>query len=214
MPFKTEDAIRRWFSAAEELGEYIGIRFGYIPPSGREPEWTFLPHSHFDGIGGLAELLRRRDAELARLPQIKHPAPPSLFPLLRMLPRYLTPRHRLKWVTLEGQPEPSSSTRPPPACAWQVFDERTTMRVRRVCRNESVTVNSFLLKHLTKASRPSLQDQSALVPWVIPVNLRGKGIRPRDLENHSSYVCLRGWRPAEETRGEVTTNSPPCLRPV
>jgi hypothetical protein len=190
MPFKTEDAIRRWFSAAEDLGEYIGIRFGYISPSGGEPEWTFLPHSEVDGIGGLAQLLRRRGADLSSLPQLKHPAPFSPFALVRLLPKYFGPRHRLTWIQLEGQPQPSSHTRPPSALAWHVFDERTTMSVRRVCRRASVTVNSFLLKHLTKAIRPSLQDQSALVPWMIPVNLRGKVFRQHDVENHSSYICV------------------------
>lgn len=191
MSGKATDVIRRWFSAAEELGEYIGIRFGYVPPAGGDPEWTFLPHSKVDGIGGLAELLRRRGAELPRLPQLRHPSTPSLLPLLRVLPKYLVPRQRLTWVQLEGEPKPSGNAQPPPACAWQVFDERTTMRVRRVCRKESVTVNSFLLKHLTKAIRPSLQDQSALVPWMIPVNLRGKVSRERDVENHSSYVSVK-----------------------
>ena len=54
-----------------------------------------------------------------------------------------------------------------------------------------MTVNSFLLKHLTKAIRPYLADQSSIVPWMIPVNLRGKVDRGRDTANHSSYVGVR-----------------------
>jgi hypothetical protein len=71
------------------------------------------------------------------------------------------------------------------------MDEYTTMQVRRVCRKLGVTVNSFLLKNLTKAIRPFLADQSAAVPWMIPVNLRGKILRARDTENHSSYVGVK-----------------------
>ena len=65
------------------------------------------------------------------------------------------------------------------------------MQVRQACRKTGVTVNSFLLKHLTKAIRPYLEDQSSMVPWMIPVNLRGKVIRDRDTANFSSYVGVR-----------------------
>src|ERR1043166_7061003 len=83
----TTDPIAPWFIAAEELGEFIGIRFGRVPPEGTEPEWMFLRHTDFDGIGGLAELLRRRGAHLPRLPQIKHPSPPSWLSLRRVPPK-------------------------------------------------------------------------------------------------------------------------------
>src|ERR1043165_2317609 len=56
----TTDPIAPWFIAAEELGEFIGIRFGRVPPEGTEPEWMFLRHTDFDGIGGVAALLRAR----------------------------------------------------------------------------------------------------------------------------------------------------------
>lgn len=51
----TSDPISPWFVAAEQLGEFIGIRFGRVPPGQAEPEWFFLRHTDFDGIGGLAE---------------------------------------------------------------------------------------------------------------------------------------------------------------
>ena len=35
------DSINLWFLAAEELGEYIGIRFGQIPPGATEPNGLF-----------------------------------------------------------------------------------------------------------------------------------------------------------------------------
>jgi hypothetical protein len=181
-----------WFIAAQELGEYIGIRFGRIAPGSSKPEWIFLLHTEFDGIGGLAEILRRRGAELGRLLQLKHPSPPSWLPLLRAAPAYLKPRRRLKWISLDRGPAlGANEPQPPPAVAWHVFDHAMTLQVRRVCRKAGVTVNSFLLKNLTKAIRPFLEDQSSVVAWMIPVNLRGKVTRPRDTANHSSYVGVR-----------------------
>ena len=188
---QTDDSIVRWFLAAEELGEFIGIRFGQLPRESQEPQWIFLRHAHFDGIGGLADILRRRGANLARLPQIKHPSRPSWLPLLRTLPRFLSPRHRIKWRQLDGASSVSTSATPPAAVATHAFDELATTRIRRVCRKAGVTVNSFLVKHLTKAIRPFLEDQSSIVPWMIPVNLRGKVDRARDTVNHTSYVGIK-----------------------
>jgi len=185
------DAISSWFIAGEQLGEYIGIRFGRLAPGASDPEWMFLRHTDFDGIGGLAEILRRRGAEVDRLPQIKYPLSPSRRFLLRALPQYLSRKRRLAWRPLERGPAQNSHPQPPSAVAWHLFDEGATTRVRRVCRKGGVTVNSFLLKHLTKAIRPFLADQSSVVPWMIPVNLRGKVDRGRDTANHTSYVAVR-----------------------
>ena len=186
------DPISPWFLVCEELGEYIGIRFGRVAPGTTEPEWMFLRHIDFDGIGGLAELLRRRGAEVPRLPQIKHPAPASWWALVRALPKFLKPRQRVRWGRLDrGQVLTSTKEMPPPAVAWHVFDEATTTQIRHVCRKNGFTANSFLLKHLTKAIRPFLQDESSVVPWMIPVNLRGKVFRDRDTANFTSYVGVK-----------------------
>jgi hypothetical protein len=191
MPRPSTDAIAAWFAAAEALNEYIGIRFGHVQENAVEPEWTFLRHVDYDGIGGFAELLRREGAQLPRLPQIKHPCAASWLALLRALPRYAGPRHRVRWAPIPGTSAPGTSIQPPTAVAWHLFPENTTTRIRLACRKASVTVNSFLLKHLTKAIRTFLEDQSTDVPWMIPVNLRGKVDRGRDTANHTSYVAVR-----------------------
>ncbi|MGD0614268.1 MAG: hypothetical protein ABSA69_02365 [Verrucomicrobiota bacterium] len=175
----------------EELGEFIGIRFGRLAPGATEPEWMFLAHTKFDGIGGLAEILRRRGAKVESLPQIKHPADPSWFSLLRALPRFLSRRRRVKWGFPGRGSGQSDSLKPPTAVAWHLFDERVTDQIRSVCGDAEVTVNSFLLKHLTQAIRPFLKDQSSVVPWMIPVNIRGKVDCGRDTAVHTSYVGVR-----------------------
>jgi NRPS condensation-like uncharacterized protein len=94
---------------------------------------------------------------------------------------------------LEQNGRVETAAQPAPAVAWHVFDEATTARIRQFCRGDGVTVNTFLLKHLTTAIRPFLEDQSAVVPWMIPVNLRGKVVRDRDTANYTSYVSVKVW---------------------
>jgi hypothetical protein len=83
--------------------------------------------------------------------------------------------------------------------AWHVFDEPTTLRTRQACRKSGITLNSFLLDKLTKAIRPHLDDPDSMVPWMIPVNLRGKVVRERDTANYSSYISVK-IRPREKVQ--------------
>jgi hypothetical protein len=191
MPRPVNDPIASWFIAAEQLGEFVGIRFGRVGRGMTEPEWMFLSHTEFDGIGGLAELLRRRGAQLERLPQIRYPLSPSWSCILRALPSYMKPRRPVKWRPLKRGAVTSTSSQPPVAVAWHVFEEGATTQVRRVCRKAGYTINSFLLKHLTKAIRPFLEDESSVVPWMVPVNIRGKVDRGRDTDVHTSYVGVK-----------------------
>ncbi len=184
------DAMKQWFLAAEELGEYIGMRFARIAPGTTEPEWMFPRHADYDGVGWFGDNLRRNGVVLERLPTIRHPAAPPRLALLRILPSYLRPRHRLKWRPLECSSTAHNGSEPPPAVAWHLFDEEATTQIRHVCRKVQVTMNSFLLKHLTKAIRPFLEDQSSAVPWMIPVNVRGKVKEVRDTANYTSYVRI------------------------
>ena len=192
MKKKVRDPIAPWFMAAEALGEYIGIRFGRIAPGQTDPEWTFLRHAEFDGIGGLAELLRRKGAALGALPQARHPAAPSILPLLKMAPKFLLPHQRVKLRPVSGNRKLSNPLEPARAVAWHVFDAPTTWQVtRQAFRRSGITLNTFLLDNLTKAIRPYLANPDSMVPWMIPINLRGKVIRENDTSNYSSYVSVR-----------------------
>lgn len=165
MPEDTSfDAIKTWFWSLEETGEFIGIRFGRIPPGQSQPEWKFMPHTDVDGIGGFAQMLRKKGVRVPQLPQIKHPAPPSPLAALKSAPKFLLPQRKLAWRGISGPTKTSDAKTPPPAVAWHVFDEASTLAIRRFCRKSSITVNSYLLRQLSKAIRPSLQDQSAIIP--------------------------------------------------
>ena len=183
--------MKQWFLALEEQGDFIGMRFGRQAPGATEPEWVFPRHCDFDGVGWFAHNLRENGVVMDRLPTIRHPAEPSKLAALRNLPKYLKPRHRLKWGPIERGSAPGDASKAPQAVAWHLFDEKATTQIRHVCRNVEVTVNSFLLKHLTKAIRPSLQDQSAAVPWMIPINVRGKVKEDRDTAVYTSYVRVK-----------------------
>lgn len=188
---RARDPIKPWFQASEDLGDFVGIRFGRLASGMSEPEWFYRSHADYDGIGGFADILRGRGARLGPLPEIPHPVEPSWRYFLESVPAYLQPRERVVWRERFPHTHPSVSTSPPEAVAWRIFSEEESSTIRRNCHSAGVTVNSYLLKRLSDAIFPSLAEGSDFLPWMIPVNLRGKVTRKRDTENHSSYVRIR-----------------------
>jgi hypothetical protein len=185
---RDRDPIKPWFQAAEQLGDYVGIRFGRIAPGKASPEWFYRSHADYDGIGGFAELLRNSGAKVDALPTIPHTIKQTWGPFIRSLPEYLQPRDRVIWNRSFQVTATPIADCPPAAIAWYVFDEATTARIKNHCRENGYTVNSFLLKNLSAAIFPDLAAKSKTIPWMVPVNLRGKVDRERDTENHVSYV--------------------------
>lgn len=184
------DPIRPWYEANQRVGDYSMIRFGHLRPGATELDWISIPHSEFDGIGGFTHLLREKGVPMDTLPENPHPSEPSWWPFLRSIPKLLGPRRRLSWKPLEQGPPVAPGALPDPVLAWHVFDEDETRRLREAARAESVTLNSLLMKHLDSVLRQDLVESGAAVPWMVPVNLRGKVTRSADTQNHSSYVSV------------------------
>lgn len=83
--------------------------------------------------------------------------------------------------------------------AWHAFDESTTSQMREVCSRAGVSVNPFLLKKLTQTILPYLEESSPAVPWMIPVNMRGRVTCDPETANHTSYVSVK-VRPNDSVR--------------
>jgi len=185
------DPIRPWFLAGESLGEFIGMRFARIPPGKSEPDWIYIRHCDYDGIGAIKKMFTERGGTVGELPQARHPAKPSFGSLFKLLKMRMQPRQRLKWKDLGKSRKMSSPPQPAPAAAWHVFSEAETLRMRKISNAAGVTVNSFLLEQLSVIIRPSLEEGSAAaIPWMIPVNLRGRVTSSGELANHTSYLSV------------------------
>ncbi|MGO8766290.1 MAG: hypothetical protein ACLQSR_14280 [Limisphaerales bacterium] len=184
------DPIRPWFLAGESLGEFIGMRFARIPPGKTEPDWIYVRHCDYDGIGAIGMMFEERGAKV-ELPQARHPAKPSFRSFFKLVGMQLRPRKRLKWKNPGNSGKMASPPEPAPAAAWHVFNEADTLRMRKASNAAGVTVNSFLLFHLTATIRPYLEDAaSAPIPWMIPVNMRGRVISSGDRANQTSYLSI------------------------
>jgi hypothetical protein len=184
------DPIKPWYEAVEATGEFIGMRFARIPPGKSEPDWIYVRHSDYDGVGAIKMIFAERGG-ITDLPKAKHPTKPSwrsIFPLLKM---QLQPRRKLKWKNLGPTGKVENPPQPAPAAGWHVFTEEETTRIRKHSGALGVTVNSFLLERLTTVLRPFLENgDTAEIPWMIPVNMRGRVISAHELANQTSYLSV------------------------
>lgn len=185
------DPMRPWFLALESTGEFIGMRLARIPPGKSEPEWIYVPHSECDGFAVVKQLFTERGAKVEDLPQARHPATPSARSFFRLMKMQMQPRQRLHWKKLGASTGKSDSRQPASAVAWHVFQEEQTLQMRKFCNAAGGTVNSFLMHHLTATIRPYLVEaETATVPWMIPVNMRGRVISDGEHANHVSYISV------------------------
>lgn len=184
-----DNAASAWFRASEAAGEFMGIRYGFIPHGSAVVDWHYVSHVECDGIGGFARLLRARGAGITELPETKHPCRAMLGPLWRLWRdsrRQGECAGRGDWSVVA---QPGAGT--PKPVAWHLFSEEQTGELASQCRDMRVTMNSFLLKKLDQAVRPEIRRPQAAIPWMVPVNLRGDIRHPDDTENHVSCVGVR-----------------------
>lgn len=186
------DWVGEVFSAMRDCGEDISIIYGEktATAAGAEPRWVELPHDRFDGIGGLATLLRERGYSVGPLPQLRD----DRFSLLRALRGLLAvaPTLRLrrrKWWQFDGDREVSFlAVRD--RLAWWLFTEEETQRITSAAKAARVTVNTYLLYHLDSVIASQLTIPGSRRRWMVPVNLRGAVTREVEASPHMAFFCV------------------------
>lgn len=185
------DWVAEMFSALRDCGEDISIVYGeQTSASGHgEPRWIELPHDRYDGISGLAALLRLQRLRVEHLPELRG----DRFGALRGLRGFLSILPAIK-VRRQQWASPFHWTRsvrflpPGQRVAWRVLTEEQTRAIVAAAKAAGVTVNTYLLFHLDGAVSAELVAQGASRRWMIPVNLRGAVTRPAVEPPHMSFL--------------------------
>jgi hypothetical protein len=176
------DWVAENFSAMRDCGENISIVYGRKSTESdrAEPMWFELPHDQYDGMSGLATVLRRQGCRVEKLPALQGDRCTfwralrglrAALPTLRIRPR--------QWKRFDG----THNARLDPACervAWDLFTERETRGMVLASKIAGVTVNTYLLFHLDAVVSAQLVRPETNRLWMVPVNLRGAVRRSRE----------------------------------
>jgi hypothetical protein len=181
----------QWFKFDEEISkEFVGIRFAKAVPGEREVSWSYLSHIHVDGMGALAQLVKRDEPERdVVLPTLRETSKPGWLAgagaQLRFLLRKSQPS--ANWKSLDPSWQAPATALPPgTAVATGALDVERTQLFSEKARKLGVSTNSFLLSALVRASRPYVCEGPAL--WRVPVNMRGPVTAKSKLANHCAFV--------------------------
>ncbi len=186
------DWVGEVFAAQRDCGEDVSIVYGRKSAtlSQAEPQWFELPHDRFDGIGGLAALLREQGLRVGALPALRGERF-GIFRALRGLAAVLPtlgirPR---TWRTFDGGRD---ARRLPVAerLAWRLLSVAQTKRIVAAAKRAGVTVNTYLLFHLDAQVCGALAAPKSPRRWMIPVNLRGAVTRHSEAIPHMSFLAV------------------------
>jgi hypothetical protein len=185
VPGAPRDLVGEWFSALEAEGESFTFRLGRYRREMPEPEWYFLPHERYDGLGGLAHVLRTQRQTQIDLPRSSERPPSRLSKFLAALSFLFRRRSRpMRFCDADPSFEPRTAAEvAPSALAWTLFSGAETEHVREAARRRRVSLNAWLLWALSRSSVPWLVPNTGNFQWIVPVNMRGHTTTPRDTDN-------------------------------
>ncbi|HLK40861.1 MAG TPA: hypothetical protein VKU41_29105, partial [Polyangiaceae bacterium] len=183
--------------ALEEIGGSVAVQLGRCTATMTEPEWYFLTHQQFDGLGGLAHVLRTVKHVNIDLPTTteKRPSWPKLvLALLRSIFRVRTRAARFRRPIDESwKPPPGEHPMRPSASAWTLFTRKETAELRLAARRRGVSLNVWLFWALKEMLRPELAPGGNM-EWVFPISMRGAIPYEKDTDNQAFSIEL-GFRP-------------------
>lgn len=196
------DYIGMWFRARLRHGIRDDMSFGVLDPHSGKIDWHVLPHRRFDGLGGLAHLLRSWGLD-PELPELAEKRPPSWWRLLLAMLAWRDPDvPPPRWRTAVVRNDPAVPER---VVDW--FDRAETEMIRRKAREQNVSVTVLLLWTLHQVVTRNLLREGTRGDWLLPVNMRGPVRLASDEMNHSSgfYLPVDGeWSPTA-LREEIRT---------
>jgi hypothetical protein len=189
-PDNERDPIDEWFSVLESLGECCRIRVGRYLAGTAEPEWFFLPHQRYDGLGALARVQAQAFGQALELPRSSESAPGRLARWVAALRCVFRRRPELlEWrdVNASWRPDPSSRSSPTSA-AWIAFTDVETSLVRKQARERGLSMNAWLLWALARSGLPLLLPGRGKLEWLVPLNLRGAVESRRETANTAATL--------------------------
>jgi hypothetical protein len=186
------DWVAEVFSAMRDCGEDISIVYGHKSEATTqaEPRWFERPHDEFDGMSGLASLLRAQGFRVEKLPVLRNDyfsfwqGLRGFFAVLPALKIY-----RRQWRQFDGG-RPVTFRSVSKRLAWRLLTEAQTLQVMAEAKSAGVTVNTYLLFHLDAAVSSRLTQPSSSRRWMIPVNLRGCVTRHEENAPHMSFLAV------------------------
>ena len=194
---KQVDWVGLWYTVAKERGVNDVVDFGRVNTASGAVEWFDFSHQQCDGAGGMAYALKKLGRAVPPMPRSREDAPPRGLRKARILVR--AARGPKPPVMRWKHPAPGARAMPRDF-SWHVFSAEETNSILARAAAQKVSVNAWMMAHLTDVLLPELLEGAGPARWLFPVNMRGPVWTGDGLGNHSSAIPIfvrAGTKPAE-----------------
>lgn len=180
------DIAGMWYRARLRHGIDDPMWFAFYRQGRSRPEWHCLPHRDYDGLGALSLLLAQRYGHDPRpLPETKERRP-SLWRMLSARRPANLPVAQLRWRALNVA-RADEAPAPPVSC---LLSEAESQALEASAKQAGVSSTMWLFWTVDRAARELLVAPDSVVPWLLPVSLRGAIRFPRWSMNHCSGLTV------------------------
>ena len=167
MSASATDYIGMWYRARARLGIDDRIEFIFINPASGKRHTVALRHRDHDGVGGIAESLKRMGVRQPPMPLSRQTRPPAFWRRWQARPERRQPQSP-PWRVFTSSAEKQADA---PLVEW--LTPRQTLVLRQRAEALQVSLNSLLLQALHRAVVQTLMTHAVPISWCFPVNMRG-----------------------------------------
>lgn len=182
-----KDWVGEWYNLSRERGGNDIANMAHVNLETAEVHWHNFSHAQYDGLGGVAQFLRRQGVPVKDLPQTKFKKAPAWWKRPGILWRALHGQKspKFQWKTWRPQLKAGANE-----LAWLVLSLEETQELQHLVQEQGISQNAWLLAQLNQLIVGELAVAGAQGQWMFPVNMRGAVDNGVDTANHSSAIAL------------------------
>lgn len=194
------------FKAVEKIGESIDIHHLKFNLNDKSTSTEIRKHCYYDGVGALADILKKQGYEIKRLPLQIIGKDPGLWQRIKLMFQFFS--HAGKMNDLWKEDVDFNKIGANQECAFAYFTKEQSEFIAKVKKTK---FSSFLIQQIDRACLPYLTKNNKNRKWILPINMRSKKDKLDYRNFTSSFVLHTGSEIGvnqlqEEINNSIRTN--------
>lgn len=190
-----EDAFSSYYEERMNQGKSHTFWLGKVNLLEQESTWEEIDHRNMDGLGAFITALEESGATSVPYPELRQPLKPDADAIQSAIGRAMERKGdwKVNWK-LNWKSEWEKSCDIPAGknnIAWRIISPEVKILIESKSKEQSVSVNSYLLSTLNRVLGQHLTQKESQYFWGMPINMRGAVKMPEASQNHFSFISVK-----------------------